>query len=116
MSKEKQIDLVDKFRSELMDKFIDLCRGNDYNKLTLLKIGDTVDQIYDKQIKDILRDEDDYRKQSEGEWEKHIDEYDCEYAKCSCCGEEFYDANGEDTIDMFYNFCPHCGAKMKGGE
>lgn len=65
MSKEKQIDLVDKFRSELMDKFIDLCRGNDYNKLTLLKIGDTVDQIFDKQIKDILECEDGYRKQSE---------------------------------------------------
>ena len=56
-----------------------------------------------------------YRKQSEGEWTKHLDEWDCEYAKCSCCGEEFYDASGEDTIDMFYNFCPNCGAKMKGG-
>jgi hypothetical protein len=65
MSKEKQIDLVDNFRSELMHKFIDLCRGNDYNKLTLLKIGDTVDQIFDKQIKDILVDEAGYRKQSE---------------------------------------------------
>jgi hypothetical protein len=61
MSKEKQIDAVDKFRSELMDKFIDLCRGNDFNKLTLLKIGDTVDEIYDKQIKDILGDEDERR-------------------------------------------------------
>jgi DNA-directed RNA polymerase subunit RPC12/RpoP len=57
-----------------------------------------------------------YRKQRVGEWTKHIDEWDCEYAKCSCCGEEFYDATGEDTIDMFYNFCPNCGAKMKGGE
>lgn len=56
-----------------------------------------------------------YRKQSKGVWVKHLDEYDCEYAKCSCCGEEFYDASGEDTIDMFYKFCPNCGAKMKGG-
>lgn len=46
---------VDKFRSDLMDKFIDLCRGNDYNKLTLLKIGDTVDQIYDKQIAELKK-------------------------------------------------------------
>lgn len=65
-----------------------------------------------------------YRKQSEpiscghekgGEWTKHLDEWDCEYAKCSCCGEEFYDSSGEDVIDMFYKFCPNCGAKMKGG-
>jgi DNA-directed RNA polymerase subunit RPC12/RpoP len=56
-----------------------------------------------------------YRKQSEGEWTKHLDEYDCEYAKCSHCGEEYYDANGEDTIDMFYKYCPNCGARMKGG-
>ena len=56
-----------------------------------------------------------YRKQSEGEWVKHTDEYDCEYATCSCCGEDYYDST-EDTIDMFYNFCPNCGAKMKGGE
>ena len=59
-----------------------------------------------------------YRKQSEGEWTKHLDEWDCEYAKCSCCGAEFYDSNGDDTItiDMFYKFCPECGARMKGGE
>lgn len=56
-----------------------------------------------------------YRKQSKGVWVKLLDEYDCEYAKCSCCGEEFYDSSGEDTIDMFYKFCPNCGAKMKGG-
>ena len=45
-----------------------------------------------------------YRKQSEGEWTKHLDEWDWEYAKCSCCGEEFYDSSGEDPIDMFYKF------------
>ena len=56
-----------------------------------------------------------YRKQIEGEWVKRLDEYDCEYAQCSCCKEDFYDATGEDTIDMFYNFCPNCGAHMKGG-
>lgn len=48
--KRNRMELVDKFRNDLMDKFIDLCRGNDYNKLTLLKIGDTIDQIYDEQI------------------------------------------------------------------
>lgn len=46
-------EAVDKFRNDLMDKFIDLCRGNDYNKLTLLKIDDVVSEIYDKQIDEL---------------------------------------------------------------
>jgi hypothetical protein len=53
--REEVLYAVDKFRSDLMGKFIDLCRGNDYNKLTLLKIGDTVDQIYDKQIAELKK-------------------------------------------------------------
>lgn len=44
---------VDKFRADLMNKFIDLCRGNDYNKLTLLKIGDVVDEMYDRRIAEL---------------------------------------------------------------
>lgn len=50
-----------------------------------------------------------------GRWEIKTDDYDCEYAKCSACGEEFYDAN-EDTIDITFNYCPNCGAHMKDGE
>lgn len=46
-------EAVDKFRNDLMDKFIDLCRGNDYNKLTLLKIDDVVCEIYDKKIAEL---------------------------------------------------------------
>jgi DNA-directed RNA polymerase subunit RPC12/RpoP len=49
-----------------------------------------------------------------GRWEIKTDDYDCEYAKCSACGEEFYDAN-EDTIDITFNYCPNCGARMKRG-
>lgn len=41
--------LVD-FRNDLMEEFIELCYGNDYNKLTLLKIGDVVDKIFQKHI------------------------------------------------------------------
>lgn len=48
-----------------------------------------------------------------GRWEIKTDDYDCEYAKCSVCGEEFYDAN-EDTIDITFNYCPNCGARMDG--
>ncbi|MEE1357645.1 MAG: hypothetical protein UHG68_08810 [Clostridia bacterium] len=46
---------VDKFRADLMNKFIDLCRGNDYNKLTLLKIGDVVDEIYDRLVVELKK-------------------------------------------------------------
>ena len=55
MSREKWIDAVDKFRSELMDTFIELCRGNDYNKLTLLKIADIVDEIYADRIAELKK-------------------------------------------------------------
>ena len=46
-SENATLEAVDKFRSELINKFIDLCRGNDYNKINLLLIGETIDQIFD---------------------------------------------------------------------
>ena len=52
-----------------------------------------------------------YRKQSEGEWiligngnGRRI------HWKCSVCGFETLDASNGDT-----NFCPNCGADMRGG-
>ena len=49
----------------------------------------------------LFRDTAGYRKQSEGEW---IGDWDYE---CSVCHEYH---------DFKTNFCPNCGAKMKGGE
>ena len=123
MTKEKQMNAVDKFRNELMCKFIHLCQGNDYKKLTLLKISDVVDQAYDKQIDDIKNDnKEGYRKQSEGEW---IDRYNGKYANslyvCSFCDERapLYikadELGNEQIVQMLSQFCPNCGAKMKGG-
>ena len=43
-------DALDNFKQDLMDEFIELCYGNDFNKLTLLKIGDVVDKIFEKHI------------------------------------------------------------------
>ena len=40
--------LIEKFMRELMREFILLCHGNDFEKLTLLKIGDTVERLYEK--------------------------------------------------------------------
>ena len=46
-----------------------------------------------------------YRKQSEGEWKRRGNE-----KTCSLCKFIYYSNNDE------WNFCPNCGAKMKGGE
>ena len=51
----------------------------------------------------------DYRKQSVGEWKYHED-CDCFY--CSKCG-----ASALNNYRMLYtqsNYCPNCGAMMKG--
>lgn len=53
----KRYEVVDKFRSALMDKFIELCRGNDYNKINLLLIGETVENTYDKCIEDLRKED-----------------------------------------------------------
>lgn len=52
-----KFEAVDKFRDELMDKFLSLCNYNDYNKINLLAIGEAVDQIYDKCIDDMVNDD-----------------------------------------------------------
>lgn len=52
-----KFEAVDKFRDELTDKFIKLCNYNDFNKLTLLTIGEVVDQIYDKCINDMITED-----------------------------------------------------------
>ena len=49
-SENEILEAVDEFRSALMDKFIDLCRGNDFNKINLLLIGETVDRTFDDMV------------------------------------------------------------------
>ena len=51
-----------------------------------------------------------YRKQSEGEWSFNGD-YDC--FVCSVCGHSALDNYRGLSVNS--NFCPNCGAKMKGG-
>ena len=48
-----------------------------------------------------------------GEWEIITDEYDNEMMRCTRCRSEFYDGEN-DTVDTLHNFCPHCGADMRG--
>ena len=56
-----------------------------------------------------------YVKQSEGHWisaeeAKLMDRFDLAYT-CSVCGHCDWDCTESET----FNFCPNCGAKMKGG-
>lgn len=55
-----KFEAVDKFRDELMDKFLSLCNYNDYNKINLLTIGETVDRIYEKCIDDMVTEDEKY--------------------------------------------------------
>ena len=72
-----------------------------------------------ERIAECIYDDGDYRKQSEGEWKQTTEplgahDFDC--VECSACGgswvlDEDFDY---DVVEDFWNFCPNCGAKMKG--
>ena len=47
-------EALDAFKCDLAETFIRLCNGNDGSKLTLLKIYDTIDAIYNKHVDKLL--------------------------------------------------------------
>ena len=57
-------DELELFKNMLIDEFLRLCNYNDYNKLTLLKIGDVVDECFDKSIETIKN----MRKEDKEQW------------------------------------------------
>ena len=60
----------------------------------------------------------DVQKVRNGEWKKFYpkNKLDGSYY-CSFCGHEVDIADGAITpLDIDFNYCPHCGAKMKGGK
>jgi hypothetical protein len=61
-----------------------------------------------------------YRMQSEGEWKQTTEPLGChdvDCVECSACGESWVlDEDFDyDVVKDFWNYCPACGAKMKGG-
>jgi hypothetical protein len=46
-SEDERFEAVDMFRNLITNKFIELCNYNDYGKINLLLIGETIDRIYD---------------------------------------------------------------------
>ena len=108
MSKEKQIEkMAHDICESRKANFADGCRVCNYHEnrclyqdiaCALFKLG--------------------YRKQSEGEWLGDADGYaDGEFVydvwHCSECNHCIDD--GTDDADLLPNYCPNCGARMKGG-
>ena len=52
-----KFEAIDMFKDRVMDEFISLCNYNDFDKINLLTIGDTVDRIYDECIEEIQKGE-----------------------------------------------------------
>ena len=121
MTNEKR--LIDDFRHEIMSEFIEQCQGNDFNRLTLLEIGETIDRIYGKYSalptvdavevvhgKWIVTDAD---SGEPGSYAAYIE------VNCSKCGYSLGAESGQygwylgDPFPLRY--CPNCGAKMDGG-
>lgn len=49
----------------------------------------------------------DVRPVRRGKWSRVYDDFmKSNYDTCSCCGKEYFGANG-------FNFCPNCGAAME---
>lgn len=55
-----------------------------------------------------------YRKQSEGEWIAHEDDWCGTFYTCSVCKCDWTTIDGTPQENNM-RFCPECGAKMKGG-
>ena len=56
-----------------------------------------------------------FREDRRGKWEIHQDSYGNELMWCRFCHSEFYDGEN-DTVDQTPNYCPNCGADMRGAE
>ena len=111
-----RFDDIDKFVNELMDEFLRLCNYNDYGKINLLTISETVDRIYGRCINDMLDERDnaptaDVTETVHAYWIENEDDF---WVMCSECGDELLD----DVVGAVeaYKYCPFCGAKMDGKE
>lgn len=108
MSDEKQIiEEMAKFvcnACEMGNGFDGECAlDNDYRKCHLSV--ETAEALYNAG----------YRKQSEGEWIEKDDGFGGVYYDCTACGCSWTTIDGT-PFENNMNFCPECGAKMKGGE
>ena len=55
-TKKSAIDAIDEFKRDILNHFIDIAHGNDYEKISLLQIGNVIDDIYETHVRNILND------------------------------------------------------------
>ena len=53
--KKAAIDAIDEFKRDVLNHFIIIAHGNDYEKISLLQIGNVVDALYEKHVRNILK-------------------------------------------------------------
>lgn len=90
----------------------DLIRREDVVKAMneALAVGDISRVIANDILNNIPSAEPERKK---GKWIEQDDGWDGIYYECSECREAFTLMDGTPT-DNLYNFCPHCGADMRG--
>lgn len=110
MAEYIEYDAIEKFRDEITDKFIKLCNGNDFNKLTLLKICDTLDTIYEKYSILPTADVTEVRHSKWLTWEEQFPNR--KPSKNKSLG--VFCNNCRNHSDNITDYCPNCGAKMDG--
>ena len=77
--------------------------------------GENTDSYCAEAIAETLYNEG-YRKQSEGEWLVRVSPIvGDKKVKCSECGYYEYRGPAWNITWGMHNYCPNCGAKMKGG-
>lgn len=101
---------LDDFKNDIMDKFLSLCNYNDYNKLTLLRIGETIYESYETYVSKPLADVVEVK---HGKWvDKPTGSYGRMQSWCSACGK--HSGIGGIESNRHKPYCPNCGAKMDG--
>lgn len=52
--KDTKFKVIDKFRDTLADEYLRLCNYNDFNKLNLERIVDTLNEVYDNLVNEMV--------------------------------------------------------------
>ena len=107
ISREDTIKTVHKYFIKLLDKIpteTDEDGDTVYSDMKTVNSLLTINKWLTKEIKAIPTIEE----RKEGRW---ISMFDEDESKCSECQAEYY-----YPVTRGYNFCPNCGAKMKGVE